>query len=201
MSSWLPLDIDVWQSGTTCILQDGIVVKGLSPKPLDPLRYHVNSRSELTDPENGMPCRTIQDEFGKYRLIDHEGGMYNGTPYSVEPDATARTVLIANMMHAHLRKPSPPHCALALHRATQNAIRSLLHTLDCYRTTSGTSAIRSAIVRPYLALSRTHAQVGTLNCLVLSFKRLNCVIVVLSCLKPLENKYETILHSRPSPRP
>ena len=58
------LDID---SGTTRVLQGGIVVKGLSPKPLDPLRYHVNPRSELTDLEKGMPWRTVQDEFGKYR--------------------------------------------------------------------------------------------------------------------------------------
>ena len=36
------LDIDVWQSGTTCIMQDGTVVKGLAPKRLDPARYHLN---------------------------------------------------------------------------------------------------------------------------------------------------------------
>ena len=35
--------------------------------------------------------RTIQDEFGKFKWI---------TPYAVEPDATARTVFIASMMHA-----------------------------------------------------------------------------------------------------
>ena len=28
------LDIDIWQSGATRITQDGIVVKGLAPKPL-----------------------------------------------------------------------------------------------------------------------------------------------------------------------
>ena len=41
------LDIDIWQSGATRIMQNGIVVKGLAPKPLDPLRYHVtvNPRS------------------------------------------------------------------------------------------------------------------------------------------------------------
>ena len=39
------LDIDIWQSGTSRIMQDGIVVKGLAPKPLDPLRYHINPRT------------------------------------------------------------------------------------------------------------------------------------------------------------
>ena len=67
-------------------MQDGLVVKGLSPKPLDPLRYHVNPRSDLTELEKGMPWTTVQDEFGKYRWIDHEGRMYQGTPYAVEPD-------------------------------------------------------------------------------------------------------------------
>ena len=41
-----------------------------------------------------------------------------------------------------------------------NAILSLLHPLDRCRTRS---AIGSAIGRPYLALSRIHAQVGVLN--------------------------------------
>ena len=30
--------------------------------------------------------------------------MYQGTPYAVEPDPTARTVFIASMMHVHLAK-------------------------------------------------------------------------------------------------
>ena len=46
-----------------------------------------------------------------------------------------------------------------------NAILSLLQPLDRYRTPS---AIGSAIGRPYLALSRFHAQVGALNRLVLN---------------------------------
>ena len=58
------LDIDIWQSGTTCIMQDGIVVKGLAPKPLDPLMYHVNPRSDLSELEKGMPWRAVQDEIG-----------------------------------------------------------------------------------------------------------------------------------------
>ena len=32
------LDIDVWQSGSTRIMQDGKVVKGLAPKLPDPAR-------------------------------------------------------------------------------------------------------------------------------------------------------------------
>ena len=81
------------------IMQEGIVIKGLAPKPLDGLRHHVNLKSNL----KGMPWRAIQDEFGKYRWIDHEGRMYQGTPYAVEQDLTA-IVVIASMMHAHLAK-------------------------------------------------------------------------------------------------
>ena len=64
------------------------MVKGLSPRPLDPLRYHVNP--DLTNLEKGIPWRTVQDEFGKYRCIDHEGRTYQGTPYAVEEDPTAK---------------------------------------------------------------------------------------------------------------
>ena len=39
---YLP-DIDIWQSGTTRVMQDGVVVKGLAPKRLDPARYHISS--------------------------------------------------------------------------------------------------------------------------------------------------------------
>ena len=46
-----------------------------------------------------------------------------------------------------------------------NAILSLLHPLDRYRTPS---AIGNAIGRPYLALSRIQTQVGVLNRLVLN---------------------------------
>ena len=31
--------------------------------------------------------------------------MYQGTPYAVEPDASARIVFIASVMHAHMQKP------------------------------------------------------------------------------------------------
>ena len=31
--------------------------------------------------------------------------MYQGTPYAVEPDASARMVFIASMMHAHVQMP------------------------------------------------------------------------------------------------
>ena len=52
-----------------------------------------------------MPARTITDECGKFKWIDHEGRVYQSTPFAVEPDATAKTVFIANMMHAHLQHP------------------------------------------------------------------------------------------------
>ena len=99
------LDIDVRQSGTTRVTQDGIVVKGLAPKRLDPSRYHLNPRTDLNELETGMPLRTIQDEFGKFKWVDHEGRTYQGTPFSVEPDATAKHIFVASMMHASMRTP------------------------------------------------------------------------------------------------
>ena len=35
----------------------------------------------------------------------HEGRVYQGTPYAVEPDATAKTVFIASMMHTQMHSP------------------------------------------------------------------------------------------------
>ena len=99
------LDIDIWQSGTTRIMQDGIVVKGLAPKRLDPARYHLNPRTDLNNLEKGMPWRTIQDEFGKFKWVDHAGRVYQGTPYSVEPDATAKHIFVANVMRTSMRSP------------------------------------------------------------------------------------------------
>ena len=45
------LDINIWQSGTTSIMQDGVVVKGLAPKPLDPAKYHLNPSTDLNEQE------------------------------------------------------------------------------------------------------------------------------------------------------
>ena len=67
--------------------------------------HRASCGSDLTKLGQGMPWRTIQDEFGKFKGIDHEGRVHQGTPYVVEPDATARTVFIASMMHAHLQHP------------------------------------------------------------------------------------------------
>ena len=66
------LDIDIWQSGATRKMQDGIVVKGLAPKPLVPSRYHIKPNTDLSKLEQGMPWRSIKDEFGKSKWIDHE---------------------------------------------------------------------------------------------------------------------------------
>ena len=55
------------------------------------------------------------------------------------------------------------HLSGALNRL--NAILSLLHPRDCYRTPS---SIESAIVRPYLALLRIRMQLEVLNRLVLN---------------------------------
>ena len=99
------LDIDIWQSGTTRIMQDGVVIKGLAPKRLDPARYHLNPSTDLNELEKGMPWRTIQDEFGKFKWVDHAGRIYQGTPFSVEPDVTSKHIFVASMMHTSMRSP------------------------------------------------------------------------------------------------
>ena len=52
-----------------------------------------------------MPWRTFQDDFGKFKWVDHAGRIYHGTPFSVEPDVTSKHILIASMMHASLCPP------------------------------------------------------------------------------------------------
>ena len=99
------LDIDTWQSGTTRIMQDGVVIKGLAPRRLDPARYHLNPTTDLNELEKGMPWRTVLDEFGKFKWIDHAGRIYHGTPFSVEPDVASKHVFIASMMHTSMRSP------------------------------------------------------------------------------------------------
>ena len=99
------LDIDIWQSGTTRIMQDGVVIKGLAARRLDPARYHLNPNTDLNELEKGMPWRTIQDEFGKFKWIDHAGRIYHGTPFSVEPDVTSKHIFIASMIHNSIRSP------------------------------------------------------------------------------------------------
>ena len=94
------LDIDIWQSGTTRIMQDGVVIKGLAPRRLDPCRYQLTSGPTLDDLEKNMPWRSIQDEFGKFKWLDHTGKIYQGTPFSVEPDITSKQVFVASMMHS-----------------------------------------------------------------------------------------------------
>ena len=71
------LDIDIWRSGTARIMQDGVVIKGFAPRRLDPARYHLNPYTDLNELEKGMPWRTIQDEFGKFKWVDHAGSIYS----------------------------------------------------------------------------------------------------------------------------
>ena len=52
-----------------------------------------------------MPWRTIQDEFGKFKWVDHAGRIYQGTPFSVEPDVTSKHIFVASMMHTSTRSP------------------------------------------------------------------------------------------------
>ena len=48
-----------------------------------------------------MPWRSVQDELGKYRCVDHQGRMYQGTPYAVEPAPTEKALIAVCMMHDH----------------------------------------------------------------------------------------------------
>ena len=98
-------------------MQDGIVVKGLAPKLRDPSMYHLNPRTDLNELEKGMPWRTIKDEFGKLHWIDREGRAYQGNPYSVDPDATAKLIFVASMMHTYSERHS--RCHLSLRSARQ----------------------------------------------------------------------------------
>ena len=45
------------------------------------------------------------NEFGQFKRVDHAGRVYQGTPYSVEPDATAKHIFVASMMHTSMRSP------------------------------------------------------------------------------------------------
>ena len=99
------LDIDIWQSGTTRILQDGVVIKGLAPRRLDPSRYQLTASPSRDTPETNMPWRSIQDELGRFKWLDHQGKIYSGVPYSVEPDVNAKQMFIASMMHTSSQSP------------------------------------------------------------------------------------------------
>ena len=70
-----------------------------------PARYHLNPSTDFNELEKGTPWRTIQDEFGKFKWVDHAGRIYHGTPFSVEPDVTSKHIFIASMMHTALRSP------------------------------------------------------------------------------------------------
>ena len=99
------LDVDIWQSGATRIMQDGVVIKGLAPKRLDPGRYQLTAGPALDDLEKNMPWRSIKDELGKFKWLDHTGKIYQGTPYSVEPDITSKQMFFASMMHSSSQSP------------------------------------------------------------------------------------------------
>ena len=81
------------------IMQDGVVIKGRAPRHLDPCRYHLNPGTDLSELEKSMPWQSICDEFRKFKWIDHAGRIYQGIPFSVEPDITSKHVFIASMMH------------------------------------------------------------------------------------------------------
>ena len=99
------LDVDIWQSGATRIMQDGVVIKGLAPKRLDPGRYQLTAGPALDDLGKNMPWRSIQDELGKFKWLDHTGRIYQGTPFSVEPDITSKPMFVASMMHSSSNSP------------------------------------------------------------------------------------------------
>ena len=69
------------------------------------MQVSLNPGTDLNELEKGMPWRSVQDEFGKFKWIDHSGRIYQGTPFSVEPDITSKHVFIASMMHTSSRSP------------------------------------------------------------------------------------------------
>ena len=69
------------------------------------MQISTHSRATLDDLEKNMPWRSIQDEFGKLKWLDHTGQIYQGTPFSVEPDITSKHVFIASMMHSSSQPP------------------------------------------------------------------------------------------------
>ena len=46
-----------------------------------------------------------QDELGKFKRLDHTGKIYQGTPYSVEPDITSKQMFFPSMMHSSSQSP------------------------------------------------------------------------------------------------
>ena len=86
-------------------IQDGVVIKGLAPRRLDPCRYQLTAGPTLDDLEKNTPWRSIQDEFGKFKWLDHTGKIYQGTPFSVEPDITSKQMFVASMMHSSSHPP------------------------------------------------------------------------------------------------
>ena len=87
-------------------MQDGVVIKGLAPKRLDPRRYQLTAGPALDELEKNMPWRSIQDELGKFKWLDHTGKIYQGTPFSVEPDITSKQMFVASMMHSSSHSPA-----------------------------------------------------------------------------------------------
>ena len=53
-----------------------------------------------------MAWRSIQDELGKFKWLHHTGKIYQGTPFSVEPDITSRQMFVASMMHSSSHSPA-----------------------------------------------------------------------------------------------
>ena len=84
----------------------GVVIKGLAPRRLDPGRYQLTAGPALDDLEKHMPWRSIQDELGKFKWHDHTGKIYQGTPFSVEPDITSKQLFVASMMHSSSHSPA-----------------------------------------------------------------------------------------------
>ena len=79
------LDVDIWQSGTTRVMQDGVVIKGLAPKRLDPGRYQLTAGPALDDLEKNMPWRSIKDEPWQLQVARPRRQDLSGNSLSVEP--------------------------------------------------------------------------------------------------------------------
>ena len=127
-------------------MQDGVVVKGLAPRRLDPARYHLNSTTDLNELEKGMPWRSIQDEFGKFKWTDN-------TPESImEPPSQSNLTLRLGMclLQAWCRHPCALQCSKTnqtwhVHRTFRTVIKGKkLFTMSRFRTMTSISTRRIA---------------------------------------------------------
>ena len=99
------LDVDIWQSGATKIMKDGLAVKGLC------LNHWIQSDITFTPRVTWWISRKgCPSDQSKMNLANTDAffwsRMCHGTPCSIEPDPTEKTLFVFSMMHANTVKPA-----------------------------------------------------------------------------------------------